>query len=179
MKKFICFIILSSLITLLTANVFCGYVWSDGTIRDYAEGTDPAKGRYFDQFGNELPNEQAFSDAVARMLGEPTAAEWRAQQTAGGGNASAAAQPATATQPADASSGNSKKQAAQKEKVTVWFTDARGRVIGSTQVTKGTTVAESQFMADVPVLDDGRTFDKWDYDGRVIEHERIIRANYK
>ncbi len=176
MKKPLIFIVCISIMIPLIGSLYCNEYY-DAELR--AMGLDPARVTYFDLNGNQVSQDQ-FLDDLTRIALEGESPEVKAARAAGTLNnsgKSAAAQSATAA-PA-ASSGNSKKQSAPKEKVTVWFTDARGRVIGSTQVTKGTTVAESQFMTDVPDFEDGRTFDKWDYDGRVIEHEYIIRANYK
>ena len=161
MRKSIVFIISVLLIVLLIGQTFCEVV---------GDGIPITK--FFDLNGNEV-SEQQFNDNICRMLGEPTAAEWRAQQ-ANKGQGSASAQPAAASAPNTTASA----PATPKEKLTVYFTDAFGNALGSSQVTKGTTIAESQFVQDVPECD-GKTFDHWDYDGRVIEHQYIVRALYK
>ncbi len=63
-------------------------------------------------------------------------------------------------------------------KVTAYFTDAYGHVLGSSQITSGTTIGDNQFVKDVPDCD-GKKFDGWDYDGRKLYHDIIVRANYK
>ncbi len=86
--------------------------------------------------------------------------------------------PATSTPANTTPASTPTKETIPKVKLTVWFTDALGRIIGSSQVTKGTDIADSQFPAEIPNCE-GMTFDHWDYDGRLIEHEYIVRAIYK
>ena len=69
-------------------------------------------------------------------------------------------------------------QAAPKNKITVTFTDENGNHIGSVQVTEGTTIADSQFIKDVPDCN-GKKFDSWDYDGSVMMYDWVVRAIYK
>lgn len=85
----------------------------------------------------------------------------------------AQAQPKTTTTPKE-----TKSTEQTKEKVTVWFTDAVGHVLGFSEITKGTTIGKNQFVKDVPDFD-GAKFFAWAYDGKAIEHEVIIRALYK
>ncbi len=73
------------------------------------------------------------------------------------------------------------KKETPKEKLNVYFTDMYGHVIYTVQVTKGTTVGKTQFpkeVKDIRTREGEYTFDKWDYDGRKVEHELIIRALY-
>ena len=63
-------------------------------------------------------------------------------------------------------------------KITVTFTNMYGNVLGSSQVTSGTTIEDSQFVKDVPDCD-GKKFDSWDYDGKELYHDTVVRANYK
>ena len=64
------------------------------------------------------------------------------------------------------------------QKNTVCFTNLYGHVIDSSQVTAGTTIADSQFPKSVEDVD-GHSFDKWDYDGRVMTNDYVLRALYK
>lgn len=124
---------------------------------------------YFLEDGTQV-TEQEWNDAVLRDLGEPTAAEYLAQQAA---KSSATASPSQATSPTSSNTATT-----PKEKVSVAFTDAFGNVLGMSEVTKGTDIAPSQFVKDVPDCD-GKSFDKWDYDGSVMMHDYVIRALYK
>ncbi len=92
----------------------------------------------------------------------------------------APAQPSSPAPSQPSSKDNGKKDGKQAEsvKITVTFTDMYGHSLGSSQVTTGTTIADSQFVKDVPDCD-GKKFDKWDYDGGVIEHDFVVRAIYK
>lgn len=92
-------------------------------------------------------------------------------KTGGGSTPAAPASPSAPAQPGGKADG--KQTAAVK--VTVYFTDSHGRVIGSSQVTAGTTIADSQFPKTVEDVD-GKTFDKWDYDGKVMTNDYIVRA---
>lgn len=91
------------------------------------------------------------------------------------------AAPSGSASSSKAATTSSKAAAPAKEKVTVYFTDMFGEVIGTSQVTKGTDIAESQFPQTVEDIEHEGvtyTFDSWDYDGHVMEHQYIVRANY-
>lgn len=169
MRKSIILIVSILLVVMTVGSVFCN-IYDDEEIR--AMGVDPAKKTYYDLNGNQVTQDQ-FNDSIARMLGVPTAAEWNAQQS---NSIPSTPQPSTPA-PATATSGNSgKKQTTPK--ITVYFSDLYGHVIGSNQVTSGTNIAESQFPKTVEDVD-GHTFDKWNYDGRALYHDFIVRAEYK
>jgi len=141
---------------------------------------DPEPIAYFLADGTQVTKQQ-FNDAIVqRLLTENPGTTLGAPGQGGGqgGSASAATAPA---QPAMTTSPNNTvvpAPAAPKEKVAVSFTDENGNFIGSTQVTKGTDVATSQFPLEVPECN-GKTFDSWDYDGSLMMHDWIIRAKYK
>ncbi len=82
------------------------------------------------------------------------------------------------SQPSSKDSGKKDGKQAESVRITVTFTDMFGHPLGSSQVTVGTTIADSQFVKDVPDCD-GKKFDRWDYDGGVIEHDFVVRALYK
>ena len=73
---------------------------------------------------------------------------------------------------------NTQKASKPKEKVTAYFTDATGKVIGSSKITKGTDIAKNQFPAEVKDCN-GKKFDHWDYDGHVLLEDTIVRAIFK
>lgn len=166
MRKSIVFIISVLLIVLCVGSVFCDYTTPlpDKTTFIWVEPDGSAS----------VVSEQQMNDNLCRMLGEPTAAEWRAQQ-ANKGQGTASAQPATTAAPDNSTAS---VPSVPKEKVAVSFTDENGSFIGSTQVTKGTDVPVSQFPSKVPECN-GKTFDSWDYNGFKLMHDWIIRAKYK
>ena len=90
------------------------------------------------------------------------------------GSSSASSQSATST-PKDTGKG---EKAQKNVKITVYFTDLYGHVIGSSQITSGTSIGEKQFATDIPDCN-GKKFDSWDYDNRELFHDTIVRANYK
>ncbi len=78
---------------------------------------------------------------------------------------------------------NTSSQKTQKEKVTAYFTDFYGTIVGSSKITKGTTIAKSQFPkknpSDIVVENTIFTFDKWEYAGNVLDSDVIVKALYK
>ncbi len=158
MKKSIIGIIAILLIVGSIGSVFC---FDPRTVT--APWLDPAKTTYW------VDNQQVTAEDFYNSI----EADVIAHRSDAGNIGSTAATP----QPA-ASNQTASTPKAAKEKLIVYFTDENGRVIGTSQVTKGTTVAESQFMQEVPECN-GKAFDHWDYDGRTIEHQFIIRAVYK
>lgn len=107
-------------------------------------------------------------------LNDPEAQAILQKHGISGGSVSTPSASAPAT-----SSGNGKSGKAQEsKKITVYFTDLYGHVIGSSQVTAGTTIADSQFPKTVEDVD-GHSFDKWDYDGKGVYHDYVLRALYK
>lgn len=92
--------------------------------------------------------------------------------------AAPAASTPSVTVPTTSSSKGKSGKAQESKKITVYFTDLYGHVIGSSQVTAGTTIADGQFPKTVEDID-GHSFDKWDYDGKEMYHDYIVRALYK
>ena len=163
MNKSIIYIVLSFMfVSFAEAALYADIVPSWG---------DPNKGTYW--YNNQQVSHDEFLAAITADL---------LRDNPGTVLGGAASQQGQATSPAantqTAAPAASTKTAISKEKLTVYFTDAYGRVIGTSQVTKGTTIADSQFVQSVEDCD-GLAFDSWDYDGRVIEHETVVRALYK
>lgn len=107
-------------------------------------------------------------------LNDPEAQAILQKHGVSGGSAPASSASAPATSSDKGKSGKTQ----EAKKITVYFTDLYGHVIGSSQVTAGTTIADSQFPKSVEDVD-GHSFDKWDYDGRVMTNDFIVRALYK
>ncbi len=178
MKRISAFIISCTLIVTLMSNIFCGYMWSDGTIRDYQEGSIPGQTTYFDVNGNQVTKEE-FMDGITRIALEGESPEVKAARAAGtlGNNASA---PMTTAAPAPkaATTSNKTEKPQSALQINVYFTNLYGNVIGVSQITSGTNIADSQFPVEVPECD-GKIFDRWDYDGHALSHDYIVRAIYK
>ena len=104
-------------------------------------------------------------------------AEVRAKYGMSGGGSPTASTP-SASAPATSSGKGKSGKTQESKKITVYFTDLYGHVIGSSQVTAGTTIADSQFPKSVEDVD-GHSFDKWDYDGKEMYHDYVLRALYK
>ena len=163
MKKSIIAIISIILIVGSIGSVFCG--------APLAPWADPSKPQVYVWDGQVVSGDQWMLNLEAQVAAEEAANMAAMGKT---GNSTASSQPTTANQTKPTSTPSK----TSKENLMVYFTDENGRVIGTSQVTKGTTVAETQFIQEVPECN-GKAFDHWDYDGRVIEHQFIIRAVYK
>ncbi len=70
-----------------------------------------------------------------------------------------------------------------KEKVTAKFVNLYGVILETSKITKGTDIAKSQFPKDTPpdiITKNGiMIFDKWNYDGSILEDDIIVKAQYK
>ncbi len=160
-----------SIIAIITILLIVGSIGSVFCEVQLPPGADPAKWSFYLADGSKVSGEEWMAAIEAQVAAEEAANMAAMGKT---GNSTASSQPTTANQ----TSPTSATSTTSKEKLMVYFTDENGRVIGVSQVTKGTTVAESQFVQEVPECN-GKKFERWDYDGRVIEHQFIIRAVYK
>lgn len=146
-----------------------------------AMGLDPNQQWYTEQYDGDMQNRMNSVDLDGDGWITPEEIQAVNNGTAGSYKANKAAPAASnpsASAPA-ASSGKGKSGKTQEaKKITVYFTDLYGHVIGSSQVTAGTTIADSQFPKSVEDID-GHSFDKWDYDGKEMYHDYIVRALYK
>lgn len=134
------------------------------------------KGESEDQLNAvDLDGDGWITQEEIRAVNNGTAASYKASKAA---SAAPAASTPSASAPATSSSKGKSGKTQESKKITVYFTDLYGRVIGSSQVTAGTTIADSQFPKSVEDVD-GHSFDKWDYDGKEIYHDYIVRALYK
>ena len=116
--------------------------------------------------GNVILNGVEYRNGVP--VGQPSAPATPANPSA----------PATPATPKSDNSGNKQPTA---QKITVTFTDLFGKAIGSVKVTVGTDVAKSQFPETVEDIEHNGTvyvFEKWDYDGRLMYHDTVIRGMY-
>ena len=165
MKKSIIFIILSLIMVMSIGSVFC---------YNYAPWQDPARTTFYLADGTQV-TEQEFDAAI---LEEAMKYATNGTKVYNPGGQATASTPNAQTSAAD----SSKSNAAPKKKFTVSFTDMFGHVIGVSQVTEGTDIAQSQFPAAVEDIEaEGQTFvfDRWDYDGEVVLHDLVVRALYK
>ncbi len=178
------------LITVATAIILAGMLRGN-TMKVYADINVDSEGQIWFSGDDVLPGGAAdqygewYCRAIeAQLQGKPISPNPVTGQTYNTPTQSTTpTTPATPTQPASAPTQTpkttpTKTPEAPKEKVKVWFTDAVGHVLGSTEITKGTTIGKNQFIKDVPDFD-GAKFFAWAYDGKAIEHEVIIRALYK
>ncbi len=161
-------------------------VYADVTVDQYGQiwfsGEDAQPGGTADQYADWYANAYG-----AALRGEAVSPNPVTGQTYNAPVQSTPTAPTTSTTPAQSAAPSptqtpkttpTKTPEAPKEKVKVWFTDAVGHVLGSAEITKGTTIGKNQFVKDVPDFD-GAKFFAWAYDGKAIEHEVIIRALYK
>ncbi len=139
---------------------------------------------YFDANGNEVTRDE-FAVLITQAALDGASPEYRATHsvTSEGiivNNATGLPDPVDAK--GRPITGNTVKKT-QKDKVTATFTNLYGVIIGTSKITKGTDIAQSQFPAETPsdiVTDSGTlVFDHWDYDGKVLEEDVRIKAVYK
>ncbi len=139
---------------------------------------------YFDSNGNRVTRDE-FAILIAQDALDGASPEFRATHsvTSEGiivNNATGLPDPVDARGvPITSSSTNS----SNKEKVSVAFVDIYGAIIDTKLVTKGTDIAKNQFPKTTPpdiITAQGiLTFDKWDYDGSVLQSDTIVKASYK
>lgn len=160
-----------TVIVVLTAKEYCldPALWAAMGLDPNASSASLAPGEFEQRWNMAIQNHPELFDLGGETANNPSV-----------NSSNSSASPSASTPATSSDKGKSGKSGKTQEskKITVYFTDLYGHVIGSSQVTAGTTIADSQFPKTVEDVD-GHVFDKWDYDGKEMYHDYVLRAKYK